>query len=269
MVESDELQSPKDHAESKVALHIDNRVARIAFNNPPLNTFTLELLEDLSEVIHIAAREESLCAIVFESGPESKAFSVGIAIEDHRSEIAYQMLDVYHGIFRNLNFYSKPTIAVVTEAALGAGCELAAFCDIVIASEKARFGLPQVKVGVFPSIAAVYLPRVVGLKRAKEMILTGALYTAQEALSYGLATHVVADDRIDAKTNETLDILRKLSAPVLELARRAISEATGMPVEDGLTRVEDLYLNYLMSLRDPGEGVVAFSEKRAPQWKHK
>jgi cyclohexa-1,5-dienecarbonyl-CoA hydratase len=269
MVEQDELQSPKKPSGAKISLHVDNRVARIAFNNPPLNAFTLDLLEELSETIHVAAREEGLCAIVFESVPESRAFSVGVAIEDQRGEYAYQMIDALHAVFRNLNFYSKPTIAVVTDAALGAGCELAAFCDIVVASDKARFGLPQVKVGVFPPVASVYLPRSVGLKRANEMILTGALYTAQEAKDYGLVTYVVPDEQIPARLFETLESLRRLSAPVLETARRAISEAAGLPFEEGLTRVEDIYLNHLMSLKDPGEGVGAFLEKRTPMWKHK
>jgi cyclohexa-1,5-dienecarbonyl-CoA hydratase len=190
-------------------------------------------------------------------------------MEEHRGDVAYQVLDAFHGILRQLDFYSKPTIAVVQDAALGAGCELAAFCDIVIAGERARFGLPEIKVGVFPTLASVYFPRIVGPKRAKEMILTGSLLTAREAASYGLVTYVVPDDQVQAKVHEVCEKLRKLSATVLEVARRAVAEASSMPIEEGLRHVEDLYLNQLMNLKDPEEGLAAFLEKRAPEWKHK
>lgn len=254
---------------SKVTLTIDNRVARITLASPPLNMLTLEMMGEITEAIHDAARAEAVCAIVFESSPECRAFSAGIAIEEHKTELAYQMLDAYHAIFRNLDFYSKPTVAIVTDNALGGGCEIAAFCDIVIASEKARFGLPEIKVGVFPPLAAVYFPRVVGLKRAKELILTGSLLTAAEAREYGLVTYVVPEAQVASKTSDVLNNLRKLSAPVLEVARRAITEVAGLPLDEGLGRAEDIYLNQLMNLKDPAEGMTAFLEKRSPQWKHK
>src|SRR4051794_26106023 len=103
-----EYAAPKENAESKVLLRVDNRVARIVLNNPPLNTLTLEMMSAVSEAINWANREHSLCAIVFEPGPKCRAFSAGLAMEEHRAEVAYQMLDAFHGIFRNLDFYSKP-----------------------------------------------------------------------------------------------------------------------------------------------------------------
>jgi len=266
-----ELGAAKDSGDARVLLRIDDRVARIVLNNPPLNMLSLDMLGAMSEAINRANRENNnICAIVFEPGPKCRAFSAGLSMEEHRSEVAYQMLEAFHGIFRNLDFYSKPTVAVVPEAALGAGCEIAAFCDIVIATDKARFGLPEIKIGVFPPLACVYFPRIVGQKRAREMILTGALLSAREAQQVGLISYVVADDQqLQTKTEEVLDRFRGLSSAVLETTRRALVESAGVPFEEGLSRVEDIYLNQLMSLKDPGEGLVAFMEKRSPSWKHK
>lgn len=264
-----EAHAAVDVSDHRVQLRIENRVARIVLNNPPLNMLTLEMLNSISKAINEANRTEALCAILFEPGPRCRAFSAGLSMEDQRPEVAYQMLEAFHGIFRNLDFYCRPTVAVVPDAALGAGCELAAFCDIVVASDKARFGLPEIKIGVFPPLACVYFPHIVGQKRARELILTGTLLTAAEAREMGMVSHVVPDAMLEAKTTEVLDRFRNLSAAVLETTRRALVEATGVPFEEGLSRVEDLYLNQLMNLKDPGEGLIAFMEKRAPNWKHK
>ena len=124
---------------------------------------------------------ERLAAIVFDAAADCNAFSAGVAVEEHVEETIFQMLDSFHGIFRNLEQIARPTIAIVDGAALGGGCELVAACDIVIASERARFGQPEIKLGVFPPVAAVLLPRVIGDKRARELILTGELIEAPEA----------------------------------------------------------------------------------------
>jgi enoyl-CoA hydratase/carnithine racemase len=269
MLDHDDISGGQRQALSRIAVEIDNRVAHLVLNNPPLNVLTLQILQDLTEAVNAIVQEEKVCAFVIEAAPECRAFSVGLAPEEQRSDIAYQLLDALHGFARTLEFHSKPVVAIVADAALGVGCELIACADIVIASEKARFGLPQIKVGVFPSLGAVYLPRVVGMRRAMELILSGRLLTGQEALACGLATFVVPEDQLQSKANDVVSGLRRLSAPVLEAARRAIVQSNGLSIEDGLTCVEDIYLNQLMTLEDPGEGIVAVTEKRAPQWRHK
>jgi cyclohexa-1,5-dienecarbonyl-CoA hydratase len=269
MTEPEDLAPTQKPSAARVALTLDDRVARISLNNPPLNVFSLEVMAEITDAVHRAAKADGVCAFLFEAAPEARAFSAGIAMEEHRGEVAYQVLDAFHGILRTLDYYSKPTIAVVADAALGAGCELAAFCDIVVAGERARFGLPEIKVGVFPTLASVYFPRIIGPKRAKEMILTGSLLTAREAADYGLVTYVVPDDQVASKAADVCDKLRKLSASVLEVARRAVAEGSTMSVADGLSHVEDLYLNQLMNLKDPVEGLSAFMEKRAPTWRHR
>src|SRR6185503_1818389 len=136
----------------------------------PLNVFNIAMMGEINDALTQCAHERELVAIVFDAAPECNAFSAGVAIEEHVEETIFQMLDSFHGIFRNLELIGRPTIAIVDGAALGGGCELVTACDIVIASERARFGQPEIKLGVFPPVAAVLLPRVIGEKRARELI---------------------------------------------------------------------------------------------------
>jgi cyclohexa-1,5-dienecarbonyl-CoA hydratase len=246
-----------------------DRVARITLARPPLNILTIEMMKEITDAVNRIATMRDVCAIVLAASPGTRAFSAGVSVEEHRSETVYQMLDTFHGIFRTLDMVSKPVVAIVSGVALGGGCELVAFADIVIAARSARFGQPEIKMGVFPPVAAAFLPKVVGEKKAREMMLTGELLTAEEALALGLVTYVVEDAEVELKAEHLLGILRKLSVPALETTRRAITDAMGLGFEEALKRTEDLYLNKLMSFKDPQEGIEAFIEKRPPKWKHK
>ncbi len=248
---------------------VTDRVARIALARPPLNILTIAMMREIVDAINRAAQTADACAIVFAASQASGAFCAGVSIEEHKAETVFQMLDGFHSIFRALNTVSKPVIALVGGAALGGGCELAAFADIVIASSSARFGQPEIKIGVFPPLAAVILPRVIGEKRAREMILTGELLTADVAQSLGLVNHVVAENGLESRCEELLNAFRQMSVPALEMARRAIVQTWGLGFDEALKRAEDIYLNELMSFRDPQEGVEAFIAKRPPRWKHK
>src|SRR5205814_2348859 len=130
-------------------------------------------------------------------------------------------------------------------------------------------GQPEIKLGVFPPVAAVLLPRIIGDKRARELILTGELIDAAEALRLGLVSRVVPSAELEQKTRDVLVKLRELSAPALEASKRAMNLARGRTFEDALSAVEDLYLNELMKTEDAREGIQAFMEKRKPEWKSK
>jgi cyclohexa-1,5-dienecarbonyl-CoA hydratase len=246
-----------------------DRVGRIAFARPPLNVLTVAMMREVVDAINQIAMTPDTCAIVLAASPASRAFCAGVSIEEHRPETVYQMLDAFHSIFRALNTASKPVIALIGGAALGGGCELAAFADIVIASSSARFGQPEIKLGVFPPVAAFVLPRVIGDKRAREMILTGELLTADTAHSLGLVNYVVAENALEEKLEELLGSFRQMSVPGLEMTRRAMAQTWGLGFDDALKRAEDIYLNELMAYKDPQEGVEAFIAKRPPRWKHK
>ncbi|HXG67404.1 MAG TPA: enoyl-CoA hydratase-related protein [Blastocatellia bacterium] len=252
-----------------IELTVTERVARINFNRPPVNVFNIPMMKEVADAVQHVGTMSEVCAIALAASPATRAFSAGVSIEEHRVETAFQMLDSFHGIFRALNQASKPVVALVTGAALGGGCELVAFADIVIAAQSARFGQPEIKIGAFPPVAAVLLPRVIGEKKARELILTGELLTAETAHALGLVNHVVGDGELEAKAEEVFGQLRQLSAPVLEVTRRALNEVAALPFEEALKRAEDIYLNRLLAYKDAAEGVEAFIAKRPPKWKHK
>jgi cyclohexa-1,5-dienecarbonyl-CoA hydratase len=252
-----------------IVLKIEDRVGRIGFARPPLNVFNIAMMREISDAINECQGHRDMVAIVFEATGKTRGFSAGVAVEEHVEDTVYQMLESFHNIFRALEQGAKPTVAVVDGAALGGGCELVAACDMVIASDRARFGQPEIKLGVFPPVAAVLLPRIIGEKRARELILTGELIDAEEALKLGLVSYVVPLEKLSEKTEEVLAKFRELSAPSLEATRRALDLARGKTFDAALTDVEDLYLNELMKTHDAREGVSAFMEKRKPDWHNK
>jgi cyclohexa-1,5-dienecarbonyl-CoA hydratase len=252
-----------------IKFSIDDRVARITFARPPVNIFTIAMMREINSALSKCDKERELVAIVFDSSADCRAFSAGVAIEEHIEESIFQMLDSFHSIFRNLELIARPTIAVVDGAALGGGCELVTACDIVIASDRARFGQPEIKLGVFPPVAAVLLPQVIGDKRARELILTGELIEATEAARLGLVNYVVTGNGLEQKTSELLSGLRNLSAVSLEHAKRAIDMGRGRSLDSVLSEVENMYLQELMKTHDAKEGISAFIEKRKPEWNNR
>ncbi|MDQ1559930.1 MAG: cyclohexa,5-dienecarbonyl-CoA hydratase [Pyrinomonadaceae bacterium] len=248
---------------------VEDRVGRISLARAPLNVLNIAMMREVGAALEECSRVREMVAVVFEAAPGSRAFSAGVAIEEHVAETIYQMLESFHNIFRALEVMSKPVVALVDGAALGGGCELVSACDIVIATARARFGQPEIKLGVFPPVAAIMLPRIIGERRARELVLTGELIDAPEALRLGLVNYVVAPAELEAKGQEILARLRELSAPALELTRRALDLAREERLEDVLARVESLYLNELMKTEDANEGVNAFMEKRKPVWRNR
>jgi cyclohexa-1,5-dienecarbonyl-CoA hydratase len=252
-----------------IKFNIDDRVARITFARPPLNIFNIALMREIGGALASLTQQREIVAIVFAAEKGSRAFSAGVAVEEHLPDTVYQMLDSFHGIFRQLEQLARPTVALVEGSALGGGCELIAACDIVIASERARFGQPEIKLGVFPPVAALMLPRIIGDKRARELILTGELIDGAEAARIGLVNHLVPDGQVEQKAAELLGKLRELSATALEMTRRALDMGQGRTLEAALKEIEDIYLHELMKTSDAAEGINAFMEKRKPVWRNR
>src|SRR5256885_1952338 len=170
---------------------IEDRVARITFARPPLNIFNIVMMREIGDALNDCTTQNDLVAIVFDAAEGSRAFSAGVAVEEHVPETVGEMLASFHDIFRKLNQISRPAIALVDGAALGGGCELVAACDIVIASDGTMLAQPKLNVGFSPPVAAILLPRIIGERKAREMVLLGEVIDAAEALRYGLANYVV------------------------------------------------------------------------------
>jgi cyclohexa-1,5-dienecarbonyl-CoA hydratase len=152
---------------------------------------------------------------------------------------------------------------------LGGGCEVAIFCDIVLASEKAKFGQPEIKVGVLPPIAVVMFPRLMDRKKALELILTGDVITAPEAKNLGIVNQVIPVEEFEAKKKEFIQKFTTLSGAVLKITIKSINLTIGLDYHNAIKIVEDIYLNELMGTDDANEGLQAFLEKREPVWKNK
>jgi enoyl-CoA hydratase/carnithine racemase len=178
------------------------------------------------------------------------------------------MLEAFRRIVEALAKVDKPTVAVVSGPALGAGCVLAASCDFVLAAaQSAKFGHPEIRGAVFNTIAAALLPRLVGRKRAFEMLLLGTSYSAADAERMGLVTRAVPDERLAAEAAALVQRFQESSAPVVQLVRRAIAGGLDLPYEEAVRLAEDVYLNQLLATQDVEEGLRAVAEKRKPAWK--
>jgi cyclohexa-1,5-dienecarbonyl-CoA hydratase len=244
-------------------------VARLVLNKPPYNVLDIAMMQEINRALEELNGDPSAKVLVFEAAEGSKAFSAGVDVSEHTADKVDEMIEVFHRIFRLLDALDVPTLAVVGGAALGGGCELALFCDMIVASEKASFGQPEIQVGVLPPIAVVALPGIIGPKKAMELVLTGDRIRADEAERLGLVNKVVPPDELQAATGELLGKLAQLSAAVLRLTKRAVKVGSVGRFEEGLAAVEELYLGPLMATEDAQEGLAAFMEKRAPVWKDK
>lgn len=243
----------------------DGAVARVVLDRPPLNVLTIAMLEELSEALDALAGRPGLKAVAI--GAEGKAFSAGVDVEDHVGEKVRPMIAAFHGVFRRLASLEAPTVALVRGPALGGGCELAAFCDLVLASDAARFGQPEIKLALFPPVAAAAFPYFVGGKKALELLLTGEAVEAREAERIGLVNHVWPAAEFDDRAAAFLDRLRHKSAAALRWTKKAYYTSVDVPFDEALDRVERIYLEELMATHDANEGIAAFREKREPVWR--
>ena len=243
-------------------------VAKICINRPPLNILNSETLKELTMALERARSDSSIFLVVI-SGSGDRAFSAGVDIRDHLPDKVSSTLSIFNKVFYTLRGLDKPTVAVVNGVALGGGCELAIGCDLIIASEKAQFGQPEITVGAIPPVAVVLLPKLVGPTKAYELILTGDVITATEAQRIGLVNRVVPPEKLDASLRELTDKLREKSPIVLKLTRMSLSRILDVDFNKELEETTDLYLNLLMRTEDAVEGLKAFMEKRKPQWKGK
>jgi cyclohexa-1,5-dienecarbonyl-CoA hydratase len=245
---------------------IADGIATVTLNRPPVNVMHIAMMVELNTLLESILKSQNLAAIVIRAN--GKAFCAGVDVADHTADKVGEMIAQFHGIFRKLAATDALTIAVVDGAALGGGCELATFCDIVLASERAKFGQPEVQVGVLPPVAACALPVQIGIRKAIELNAIGATIKADEAHRIGLVNQVYPVDGFDAAVDEYLVQIRKLSRPVVRMAKRATTMRAREQILDHLKDVEKLYLKELMKLSDAHEGLAAFVEKRTPDWKH-
>src|SRR6266540_3458363 len=247
----------------KIEFAADANAYRITLNDPPLNILDIAMLEELRDALGRVANDRH-CLIIAAAG--EKAFSAGASVRDHLGERVITMLQRFHECFRLLAKLDVVTVALVNGAALGGGCELALACDFVLASDRSKFGQPEINLGVFPPVAAYQLSRLTAPRKGLELLLTGDTLDAASAERLGLVNAVFPLAEFDARADEWLQRLFRQSASSLRFTKRAFRLTQSADFDERLAAVERLYLEELMKTHDANEGLNAFVEKRKPVW---
>ncbi|MBO9122416.1 MULTISPECIES: enoyl-CoA hydratase [unclassified Rhizobium] len=244
-------------------------VGLITLNRPQaLNALNSTVLKELLQAYAAFENDDAIGAIVL-TGSE-RAFAAGADIKEMQS---LDFADVYRrnflGGWEDVAKVRKPVIAAVSGFALGGGCELAMICDFIIASETAKFGQPEITLGVIPGMGGSQrLTRAVGKAKAMDMVLTGRMMDAAEAERAGLVSRVVAPDRLLDEALEAAAKIASLSRPSVLMAKEAVNRALETTLEEGL-RFERRLFHSLFATEDQKEGMTAFIEKRKPAFKNR
>jgi enoyl-CoA hydratase len=252
-----------------IILEKKDSVAWITLNRPEVrnaqnDALRSELLWALENI-----RDDDEVRVIVITGAGDKAFSAGADISEFPKRMPADILKTKatKRAVDLLREIPKPAIAMVNGLALGGGCELAMACDMIIASENAMFGQPEINVGVIPGAGGTQvLPRLVGEKKAKELIFTGAMIPAQEALAWGLVNKVVPPDKLRETVLEMVKAMLRHSPVIIKLAKLAINKSLDVPLTSGLDYERDLFA-ICFGTEDQKEGSKAFLEKRKPAYK--
>jgi cyclohexa-1,5-dienecarbonyl-CoA hydratase len=251
-----------------IAVRRDAATLTIELNRPPLNIIDIAMMGEISHALTAAEPDATVRFVVFRAAGE-KAFCAGVSIQDHLPSTIEQMIVSFHKIFRQLANTDKIVIAAVQGHCLGGGLELVSMCDLVITTELAQFGQPEIKLGQMPPVGVILLPHIIGYRKAAELILTGANITAQEALALGLVNRIVRAEELSRETETLLSEMISLSGEALKLTKHLLQRTRNLNFEHLLDDSESFFLNRLAPTYDAREGIAAFLEKRAPQWKHR
>jgi len=257
-------------AHENITVETRGRVGLITLNRPKaLNALNDALMSELGEALSGLDADDAIGAIVLTGS--DKAFAAGADIAAMKD---WDYRDVYMGdyITRNwerLRSIRKPVIAAVAGYALGGGCELAMMCDIIIAAEGARFGQPEIKLGIIPGAGGTQrLPRAVGKAKAMDLVLTARMMDAQEAERSGLVSRVVPGERLLDEALAAAAQIAEYSLPSVMMAKEAVNRAYEAPLAEGIL-FERRVFHALFATRDQKEGMAAFLEKRKPKFEHR
>ena len=257
-------------AYENIIVETRGRVGLVTLNRPKaLNALNDALMSELGEALSRLDTDDAIGAIVLTGN--DKAFAAGADIAAMKD---WSYMDVYKGeyITRNwerLRTVRKPVIAAVAGYALGGGCELAMMCDIIIAAEGARFGQPEIKLGIVPGAGGTQrLPRAVGKAKAMDLVLTARMMDAQEAERSGLVSRVVPGERLLDEALAAAAQIAEFSLPSVMMAKEAVNRAYEAPLAEGIL-FERRAFHALFATRDQKEGMAAFLEKRKPKFEHR
>jgi enoyl-CoA hydratase/carnithine racemase len=253
-----------------VKVAVEDRVAVVTIDHPPVNALNRQMLQELGQVAEGVSAEPAVKVVIL-TGAGSFAFAAGADIKEVSQlasvQAAQEMATLGQTVFLKLQRLSRPVIAAINGVCLGGGCELAMACHLRISGDRARFGQPEINLGIIPGWGGTQrLPRLIGKAKAIEWILTGDLITAQEAARLGLVNQIVPQDQV---LKVAKDVARKIASKggvAIAQSLRAIEEGMDLPLEQGLAREAGAF-GKVAATEDSREGVKAFLEKRQPQFK--
>jgi len=252
----------------KINYLYDDSIANILLDDGKGNVMDYIMMEDLQSVLDSFSEKKNIKLIVIEG--VGKHFSFCASVEEHQKEFAGGMIRAFHKLFITLRDLSIPIAAKVTGQCLGGGMELCLMCNFIFADKTAKFGQPEIILGVFPPPASILLAEKIGLAKAEELLLTGKTISADEAKSMGLLNDVFADkEALNAGLNNWIEtsILPK-SASSLRYAVKAVRAKMNHILGNFLPQLESMYINQLMQTEDANEGISSFLEKRKQDWKN-
>jgi enoyl-CoA hydratase len=243
-------------------------VALLTINRPDkLNALNIKTRQEGAAALD-ELREDDSVRVVIITGAGAKSFVAGADIAEFEGRTALTQRDVMTGrsLFTAVDAFPKPVIAMINGFCLGGGCELAMSCDLRVASEKARFGQPEINLGIIPGGGGTQrLTHLVGESKAMELILTGEMIDAQTAQQIGLVSRVFPHEQLEAETLKIADKMAEKSPIALRMAKEAVKTASRSTLDEGLRREIDLFA-LCFSSADKDEGVRAFLEKRKPEF---
>jgi cyclohexa-1,5-dienecarbonyl-CoA hydratase len=240
----------------------------LTLNRPPVNVVNYEAIMEINFALRELKNDEATRVLMLR-GAGSKAFCAGVEVKDHIGDKMPMMMREFGQIFSLLKNLGKPSIAVVNGAALGGGCELVAGCDLAIASEKAKFGQPEIVLGGLAPAAAALFPGMIGEKKAFEMILLGESISAVEAERIGLINKVVPEAELDKAAEELARKFLDKSGLSVKLVREIFYQCADIATfENAIHQATELGIQ-TWETADGQEGLKAFLEKRKPVWKNK
>jgi cyclohexa-1,5-dienecarbonyl-CoA hydratase len=251
----------------EITLDFQPPVARLTLANGPLNIIDMAMMDELRAALEQVETRSDVSILIL-AGSE-KAFSAGVSVAEHTPDKVHPMLSEFHSVIRMLLATKKVSIAAVKGSCLGGGAEVALVCDMVYTASSAKWGFPEITLACFPPVAVVALAAVVGQKRAAELVLSGRIFSGEEAASIGLANAALPEPELGARVDDAAARLAKLSPAALRLTKKALYAWDAMHFDKGLARAEQIYLEELMKTEDAPEGIRAFMEKRQPAWRGK
>lgn len=252
----------------KTEYKFDGSVLRIILDDGKANIIDKAMMSELNELLVSLKENKDIKLITFEG--EGKNFSFGASVAEHKKEFAAEMIENFHQLFINIIDLNIPTAALISGQCLGGGMELALVCNFIFADTTAKFGQPEIVLGVFAPPASIMLPLKIGNTKSDELLLTGKIITAEEAKAIGLINEIYVnkEDMIVLVDDWTKKFIIPKSASSLKFANRTARASFNFFMKKNLPAFADIYVNELMETEDANEGINSFMEKRKAVWKN-